>query len=241
MLKKIPFVDDGYFYESDESKFALSSTPEYLQGYFYIQDAASQISVKILNPKPSDVILDMAASPGGKTTQVAAAMQNKGIIVALDVKSDRIKNLKNNIERLGAKNIVVFNKDSRYASDLGVKFDKVLLDAPCSGNFCIDKDWFEKRELHDFNQKAFIQKSLLKEAVKVLKKKGELVYSTCSLEIEENENVIEWSINKLGVKLIDIDIDIGDDGLTKKTKYTKRLWPNKTLTQGFFVAKMIKQ
>ncbi len=237
-LQKVSWLKNAYFYLSD---FALASTPEYLQGYFYLQDAASQIPAMILDPKPGETVLDMAAAPGGKTTQLSMLMNNTGIIVALDVKTDRLTSLKNNIERMGCSNIIVYNKDANYASDLNMQFDKVLLDAPCSGNFCIDKDWFNKRKVEDFNEKAFIQQKLLRSGVRVLKKGGTLVYSTCSLEKEEDEKVIEWAVSNLDVELIDFKLDIGDAGLEETTSITRRLWPNKTMTQGFYVAKMIKE
>jgi tRNA (cytosine40_48-C5)-methyltransferase len=236
-LEKISWLKNAYFYTS---KFALSSTPEYLQGYYYLQDAASQIPAMVLDPKPGEIVLDMAAAPGGKTTQLSELMKNSGVIIALDVRNDRLSSLKNNIERMGCKNIIVYNKDANYANDLNIKFDKVLLDAPCSGNFCIDKDWFAKRRTEDFNEKAFIQRKLLKSGVSVLKNGGIIVYSTCSLEKEENEKVIEWAISNLGVELIEMTLDIGDSGLEDTVSMTRRLWPNKTMTQGFFVAKMIK-
>lgn len=195
----------------------------------------------ILDPKPGEKVLDMAAAPGGKTTQISAMMKNKGLVVALDVKRERIISLKNNIERMGCKNVVVYNKDALYADDLNMKFDKVLLDAPCSGNFCIDKDWFSKRNVDDFDQKAFIQKQLLKSGVRALKKDGIIVYSTCSLEKEENETVVEWALANLGVELIEVKLGVGDPGLTDSTSITRRLWPNKTMTQGFYVAKMAKE
>lgn len=236
-LEKVPWLKNAYFYKS---KFALSSTPEYLQGYYYLQDAASQIPVMVLDPKPGETVLDMAAAPGGKTTQMSQMMKNEGVIIALDIKSDRLKSLENNIERMGCKNIIVYNKDANYASDLNMKFDKVLLDAPCSGNFCIDSEWFSKRKIEDFNEKAFIQRKILQSGVRVLKTGGTIVYSTCSLEKEENEKVIDWAISTLGVELIEMKLDIGDAGLEETTSITRRLWPNKTMTQGFFVAKMMK-
>lgn len=237
-LEKIPYLDNAYFFEST---FSLASSPEYLFGYFYIQDAASQLSVKALDPKPGELVLDMCAAPGGKTTQISAMMENSGTVIALDVKTERINSLKNNLERLDCKNVLVYNKDAEYASDLGMKFDKILLDAPCSGNFCIDQDWFSKRKVSDFNEKAFIQKRLLQSGVRCLKPGGILVYSTCSLEKEENEDVIEWAMHELGVELIDLNLGIGEPGLSDTTNITRRLWPNKTSTQGFFVAKLLKE
>lgn len=236
-LEKIPYLQNAYFYES---KFALSSTPEYLQGYFYIQDAASQIPAMVLNPKPGELVLDMCAAPGGKTVQMCDMMKNTGTIIALDIKRERILSMNNNLERLGCKNVLVYNKNAQYCSDFNLKFDKVLLDAPCSGNFCIDNEWFKKRSLNDFNEKAFIQKQLIASGVRVLNEGGVLVYSTCSLEKEENEDVVEWAMHELGVELIELNLGVGSEGLTDGARITRRLWPNHTMTQGFFVAKLMK-
>ena len=139
-LEKIPFLKDGYWYESE---FSLGSTNEYLQGYYYLQEAASQLSVQVLNPKSGEYVLDMSAAPGGKTSQIASFMENKGLIVAADANVLRLDSLSNNLERLGVKIALIYKKDTRYIDDFGLKFDKILLDAPCSGNFAEDKDWFE--------------------------------------------------------------------------------------------------
>lgn len=237
-LTRIPFLDHGYFVESE---FSLGSSPEYLQGYYFIQEAASQIPVKVLDPKQEELVLDMAAAPGAKTTQIVQQMQNKGKIVALDIEFKRLHALKNNLERMGAKNCIAYQKDAKYAADLGVNFDKVLLDAPCSGNFAADKDWLVKRTIEGVKNKAKEQKKLIEAAINVLKKSGILVYSTCSLEPEENEEVVEFALDNFDIELEKIDIGIGNPGLTERTKLCRRLWPNKTGTQGFFVAKLRKR
>jgi 16S rRNA C967 or C1407 C5-methylase (RsmB/RsmF family) len=180
----------------------------------------------------------MAASPGGKTTQLSQIMQNKGIIVAVDNNAPRTQALKNNIERMGCKNILVYIKDANYISDFKIEFDKILLDAPCSGNFCTDKTWFDRRQTYDFIEMQREQQSIVKAAVNVLKKNGILVYSTCSLEPEENEQVVEFALN-LGLELIPINFPMGDKGLTKSTEGCLRIWP-KSGMQPFFVAKFRK-
>jgi NOL1/NOP2/sun family putative RNA methylase len=236
-LNKIPFLDHGYWAEAE---FSLSSTPEYLQGYFYIQEAASQLPVKVLKPEKNDLVLDMCAAPGSKTTQLAQYMQNQGRIIALDSNTSRLKPLKNNIERCGVKNCITYQKDAAHADDLDLKFDKVLLDAPCSGNFTTDPAWFDKRNIEDINSLARTQKSLLRAAIQVLKPSGILVYSTCSLEPEEDEEVIEWALDNLPIKLAPTGLKIGDTGITEKTALCTRFWPEKTHTQGFFIAKIVK-
>jgi NOL1/NOP2/sun family putative RNA methylase len=234
-LTKISFTDFGYYVEAE---FSLSSTPEYLQGYYYIQEAASQLPAQVLDVKPGETVLDMCAAPGSKTTQLAQYMQNKGCIVALDSNISRLAALKNNIERCGVKNCLVYHKDSCFVSDINKKFDRILLDAPCSGNFTTDPGWFDKRTIEGIISLTKNQKSLLRAAVSVLKPGGTIVYSTCSLEPEENEEVIEWALSNLPIKLLPISLKIGDSGLTEKTTLCKRFWPEKTGTQGFFIAKL---
>lgn len=234
-LNKIPFTDNGYWAEAD---FSLSSTPEYLQGYYYIQEAASQLPVQALNPEKDDLVLDMCAAPGSKTTQLAQMMQNKGKIIALDSSTSRLKALKNNLERCGVKNCLVYQKDAAHAADLGLKFDKVLLDTPCSGNFTTDPAWFDKRDIEGIKSIAKTQKSLLRAAIQSLKPSGAVVYSTCSLEPEEDEEVIGWALDNLSIKLAPTGLKIGEKGITEETALCTRFWPEKTHTQGFFMAKI---
>ena len=246
LLEKIPFVVDAYWYISD---FSLGATPEYLQGYYYLQETASLLPALLLDPKDNDVVLDMAAAPGSKTTQLAQMMHDKGTIIALDTEHLRLASLRNNVERLGITSVTAYKKDARFADDITKECDKVLLDAPCSGNFCIESDFFMKRTVADFKQKARLQRELLKSAYKVLKQGGVLVYSTCSLEPEENELVVEWFINQYkDMSLEKITLPIGEPALTKvfdqeldpSLKNAWRLWPHKTNTQGFFIAKLKK-
>jgi NOL1/NOP2/sun family putative RNA methylase len=234
-IKKIPFTDHGYWADAD---FALSSTPEYLKGYYYIQEAASQLPAKALSPKKGESVLDMCAAPGSKTTQLAQYMLNQGNIIAIDSNAKRLSALKNNLERCGVKNCITYHKDAIYADDLGQRFDKVLLDAPCSGNFTTDPGWFEKRSVEDIKAKAKTQKSLLRAAIQVLSPSGTLVYSTCSLEPEEDEQVIEWALANLPIRLASTGLEMGDSGITAKTRLCRRFWPEKTGTQGFFIAQI---
>ncbi len=247
ILEKADFLECGYFCRSE---FSLGATPEYLQGLYYLQEAASQIPVQLLDPKPGEEVLDMSAAPGSKTTQIAQKMDNKGIIVALDNKPYRLKALANNLERMGAKNCAAYKKDARFAFDLGKKFDKILLDAECSGNFAAEKSFFDRTTLQTIKMNAKIQKELLRAAVKCLRENGILVYSTCSLEPEENEMVIDWLLSKYKhLRLEKIDFSIGDSGITNpfgqqlntEVSGCLRLWPHKTNTQGFFVAKIVAE
>jgi NOL1/NOP2/sun family putative RNA methylase len=243
-LKKIPYTKHGYFYDA---KFSLGATPEYLMGYYYLQESASQLPIQVLEPKPGELVLDMCASPGSKTTQMAQWMENKGKIIALDTENNRLMALKNNLERCGIINTIIFKKDARFVSDFKLEFDKILLDAPCSGNYAIEDKFFQTKNIQGIMERSRIQKELLRAAEKVLKKDGVLVYSTCSLEPEENEMNIDWLISKYkNLKLEETGLEIGEPGMTeifgKKLKpelnKTRRFWPEKTGTEGFYVAKI---
>jgi NOL1/NOP2/sun family putative RNA methylase len=246
-LTKISFLQNGYYHESI---YAVGAMPEYLQGYYYLQEAASQLPAEVLAPEENDLVLDMCAAPGSKTTQLAMLMNNKGRIIALELNNPRLPSLQNNLERCGVTNVIVYKKDARYADDLKLVFDKILLDAPCSGNFANDEKWLEERKVENLKLISKTQKQLLEAAINVLKPNGVLVYSTCSLEPEENELVINWLLEKnSNIKLEEIDKNIGDHGLTNvfgrelnpEIAKCKRLWPHKTGTQGFFIAKIRKK
>lgn len=243
-LNKILFLKYGYV---AEAKFSIGSTQEYLQGHYYIQQRASQMPVQVLDPRPGELVIDMCASPGGKTTQMAQWMQNKGQIIALDV-GRRIGKMCQNIERMGAQNVIVYKRDARFF-ELEGGADRILLDAPCSGNFVIEKDWYQKRMPEDIKASARMQKELLAAGIDNLKKGGVLVYSTCSLEPEENEMMIDWALSEFGISLEKIELDIGDGGLVEiegkklnaEIRKCKRFWPHKTGMQGFFIAKIRKK
>ncbi len=237
-IQKITYLDFGYTYSAP---YSLASSIQYLSGQIYIQESASQIPAQILKPTQKDRVLDICASPGSKTTQLAQLMKNKGVLVANDVEKKRIEKLCVNIERSHITNTIITQFDARDIAKIDMTFDKILVDAPCSGNFILEDDWFEKRNIEDIQKMSQLQKEILESAFSVLKKGGTLVYSTCSLEIEENEHVVEHILSKENVELLDIDISIGSEGLTAVTKKCKRLWPTETKTQGFFIAHFIKK
>lgn len=243
IVKKVPFLEHAYFYYSN---FSLGSTPEFLSGQIYIQDVASMLPAVLLNPSKRDRVLDMCASPGSKTTQLSQLMSNRGLVVAVEKNPARLSRLKLNLERQSCTNVIVYNKDVlNFKSEF--LFDKILLDAPCSGNYTQDKDWFDKRTLAGIIENSKYQRKLIKKAFNLLKPKGTLIYSTCSLEPEEDELVVDYAL-KLGFKLNPISIPLGSEGLVefnglefdKSLKLARRLWPFKDRTQGFFIAKLVK-
>jgi len=240
-LEKVSFLETGYWVGT--SRVSAGATAEYLLGLYSIQEAAAQIPVTLFTDPRRKTVLDACAAPGGKTVQLADLMVNTGAIVALDVNRRRLAALSNHLERCHISNTIVYCSDARQASSLNLKFDRILLDVPCSGNFASDRAWFERRTLSDVERNSKVQREILKEAAKCVAAKGEIVYSTCSLEPEEDELNIDWAVKNLNLRTEEINCP-GDEGLTKvfgqkldaSIRRCRRIWPGDT--QGFFVCKL---
>jgi len=240
-LERISFLDHGYWV--CESKFSVGATSEYLLGLYSIQEAAAQIPVTLFTEPEDKTILDACAAPGGKTVQLADSMHNTGAIIALDIRKQRLTALTNQLERCRVKNTVVYFLDARQVSELKASFDRILLDMPCSGNFAADKNWFKRRTINDVKRNAALQREIMTETVKVLNDNGEIVYSTCSLEPEENELNIDWAVRNLSLQVEEINCH-GQEALTNvfgkylhsSIEKCRRIWPGQT--QGFFVCKL---
>jgi len=242
-LKETPIQD---VFAIEKSSFPVGATTEYLLGYYYIQDLSSCIAVEALDVRENQIILDMASAPGGKTTFVAQKMKNSGCIVAIDINSARINSLKFNIARCGVMNCCIYRMDSSHVTALNMKFDRVLLDAPCSceGVIMRDKSRKTSHTAHDIEHCVLDQMRLIEAAVKVVRPGGLLVYSTCSFAPEENENIINSLLGRFDIKIE--PIGYGINGLTKfgETKFhdaiknTKRLYPHIHNTLGFYIAKV---
>jgi NOL1/NOP2/sun family putative RNA methylase len=247
-LEEVPWYENAFFVETEGS---LAKTNEFFLGYYYIQDAASLVPVIILNPRPGEIVLDACASPGSKTTFIAELMKNEGLIIANDVTPKRIKALSFNLQKIGATNVVVTMMDARNIKRLGIKFDKILLDVPCSssGTFISSFRVLQFWSQHVVERLSKLQKQLLKAAVEVLKEEGVLVYSTCSLDPEENEENLEYAVKKLGLKPEPIEVRglkyrRGLEAYGKRrfeySKFAIRFYPFDNLTEGFFVCKLRK-
>ncbi len=240
-LEKVPFLDAGYWII--KSKVSPGATAEYLLGYYSMQEAAAQIPTTLFTNLKTKQVLDACAAPGGKTVQLADLMGNSGTVAALDVNKQRLAALANHLERCHISNTAVYNMDARQASTLNLKFDRILLDVPCSGNFASDPEWFRRRTLKDVELNAAVQREILAEAVNCLADNGEIVYSTCSLEPEENELNIDWAIKNLRLRTEEVEA-AGINGLTEvfgrkldaQVSRCKRVWPSDT--QGFFACKL---
>ncbi|KAI0884770.1 cytosine-5--methyltransferase NCL1 [Annulohypoxylon maeteangense] len=238
-----------------ESNVPLGATPEYLAGHYILQAASSFLPVMALAPQEGERALDMAAAPGGKTTHMAAMMKNTGCIFANDPSKARAKGLIGNIHRLGARNVIVCNYDAREFPRVMGGFDRVLLDAPCSGTGVIAKDPSVKtnKDEKDFMILPHTQKQLLLAAIDSVnhasKTGGYLVYSTCSVTVEENEQVVNYALSKRpNVKLVTTDLPFGKEGFTSymgkkfdpSLRLTRRYYPHTYNVDGFFVAKFQK-
>ena len=232
----------------------LGATPEYLAGHYILQGASSLLPVMALAPQVNERVLDMASAPGGKTTHIAAIMNNTGMVLANDANKDRCKAVVGNCHRLGITNTVICNYDGRKLPKIMAGFDRVLLDAPCSGTGVISKDESAKlsKDEQDIHLCSHLQKELILAAVDCLDHKsktgGYLVYSTCSVLPEENENVVDYVLRKRHVKLVPTGLDFGVEGFTKyrEKRYhpsmnlCRRYYPHTHNMDGFFVAKIKK-
>jgi len=249
-LTQIPWCKEGFFIEHRKGERRdIGNLIEHNLGYFYVQEAASMIPPVILDAKPDEIILDICSAPGSKTTQLAAMMQNKGVLVSNDSDYKRMAPLSFNIQRTGATNTLVTLMEGRFFK---MPFDKILLDAPCSGTGTIRKSLKTLKMWNPNMVKriAGTQRQLIDVAFNCLKPNGTLVYSTCTLEPEENEAIINFLLNKYeNAKLEKIELNIKHGPTVKEfngQQYSKeiekclRIWPQDNDTCGFFVAKINK-
>ncbi|MCL2173394.1 MAG: RsmB/NOP family class I SAM-dependent RNA methyltransferase [Candidatus Bathyarchaeota archaeon] len=242
-LETIDFLSSGFWVCN--SKVSAGATAEYLLGLYSIQEAAAQIPVSLFSNLRGKRVLDASAAPGGKTVQLANAMDNTGSIVALDINKQRLAALTNHLERCHVTNTIVYQLDARNSPKLGLKFDCILVDAPCSGNFASDNNWFQNRTQTDIERNARLQREILMKTAECLTDNGEIIYSTCSLEPEENELNINWAIQKLNIQPVKITCP-GTSGLTNvfgkqldpSITHSRRFWPN--TTQGFYICKLAR-
>jgi len=209
------------------------------KGYVYDQSLPAILTSIILHPENDDFIIDMCAAPGGKTTHIAQLLKNKGQILAIDRSNKKIETIKNNLKRLDVKNVELLKMDSTKLE--GYEADKILIDPPCSALGFRPKlaDFTTKQDVLNFSR---FQRQFINASMKNIKSKGYIVYSTCTLTLEENEWNIEYIIKKFGCKLVKQSIFIGHPGIkiTKEDnmELCQRFSPVDHLTPGFFIAKL---
>lgn len=233
---KVPWYSDAYVIDDDK----IRNLNIYKEGKIYIQSLSSMIPVLILNPNLNDHILDMTAAPGSKTTQIASLTNNMATITACEKNKIRKERLIYNLNIQGAKRVTVLNEDSRNIDDY-FRFNKILLDAPCSGSGTVQINNLKNSQHFDqqtLDKICKTQYELLKKAVKLINKCDEIIYSTCSILKEENENIIAKILNEENLELVPIKFD--EIPLLKTTlDGVICICPNEDF-EGFFVAKLIK-
>lgn len=215
----------------------------YKNGKIYLQSLSSMLPPIILEPKEGTDILDMAAAPGGKTTQIAALTNNKAHITACEKNKIRVERLKYNVDKQGATCVFIMPKDSRFIDDF-FSFDQILLDAPCSGSGTLDyndanvEKYFTEQLI---KRSSKTQKTLLSKAIKLLKPGHEMVYSTCSILDCENEDVVASVIKNGNIEIVPINFEGMEELPILPTKISGTLCVKPTeLYEGFFVAKIRK-
>ena len=266
-LKPIPWCKEGFWVQGPMTEYKkdnkieernrrdVGNLLEHHLGQIYVQEAASMIPPLVLKPKPGELVLDMCAAPGSKTTQMAAMMNNQGLLVANDVSGERLQALGINLQRCGTTNtIIALGTGYRFKEG---NFDRILVDAPCSATGTIMRSiktikmWNPKIVKHLCN----IQKKLLETAWQNLKSGGTIVYSTCTLEPEEDEGVISWFLDKYpeaklqeikekdlpGLKRSPAVLEFGKEKFNPEVKKCLRIWPQDNGTEGFFVTLLRKK
>jgi len=230
----------------------IGKTLEHALGKYYIQSLSSMIPPLVLNPNENDFTLDLCAAPGSKTTELADLMNNKGVLVANEISVDRVKMLVHNLDRMSFVNTgVITSKGELLHQYFANYFDKILVDAPCSALGVIQKknevsNWWNLDRVENISA---VQVSLLVSAIKMAKVGAEIVYSTCTLTLEENEFVINKVLEKYPLEVLDFEIPLksnsgftnfGDKKLNPNLEKAKRILPWENDSEGFFIIKLKK-
>ena len=233
VLEEHPFLKDSFIVRNPES---IIDTNEFKEGKFIIQDGSCSLCAEVLEPVENSIVLDICAAPGSKSCNIQEITNNQSIIDGNDINENKIYRIKENVNKCGVENVQYMNFDATILQeDLINKFDRILVDAPCTATGVINKNPEIKlfRTKKDVEDLVGIQRKILENCEKYLKKGGILVYSTCSLLKEENEENVDYIENKLNLKREDIDF-YGD-----KNEFIK-LMPFQKGTQGFFISKFVK-
>lgn len=246
-LTPVPWCDEGFWITREDESLPLGSVAEHLSGLFYIQEASSMLPVTALFDAVSnaETVMDMAAAPGSKTTQIAARMNNHGVILANEFSSSRVKVLHANISRCGVSNTALTHFDARvFGPALPEMFDAILLDAPCSGEGVIrkDADAMKNWSLESTAEIAATQRDLIDSAFHALKPGGTLVYSTCTLNQIENQQVIAWLLERYpdAVEITPLNDLFAGAAQAATVEGYLHVFPHLFDSEGFFVARLRK-
>jgi NOL1/NOP2/sun family putative RNA methylase len=245
--EEVAWCSNGYYYEETDRP---AKDPYYMAGCYYIQEPSAMTPGVAVDAKPGEKIIDLCAAPGGKSTQIASAMNQVGVLVSNDISPSRVKNLHKNLQLSGVRNAIVLSENpNKIASAWPGYFDKVLVDAPCSGEGMFRKDpkLIHSWEENGPNNFVPIQQEILKAAALLLKEGGEIIYSTCTYNHEENEKMIQWFLDQHpGYEVVKIHgLDTLEDGFVidqgnGSLRNTKRAWPHLVNGEGHFIAKLKK-
>ncbi len=249
-LEEVPWLTDGY--HANFNGASPGALLEHMLGFYYIQGVPSMTTVIALDPQQGDTVLDLAAAPGGKTTHIAQMMQNTGMIVAVEQDRQRMSSLQSNIIRCGATNTMVLRRDAKKLDNLPFEPNRILLDAPCSGEGLIPLDPSRKtsKTMADIRFCATREDDMLEAAVNVLSEGGTIVYSTCSIAPEENEYIVDDILKRHPeMEVVQIPTEFGSPGysepygikLNESLKLARRFLPHLHGTEGFFICKMMKK
>lgn len=234
-----PIVENGYLYDEN---YHPGRSAYFLAGLYYIQEPSAMLVADALPIEPDDFVLDMCAAPGGKSCEIASRLTGEGILIANDIEASRARILSENIERFGLDNTIVTNVDPmRFTKQFQEAFDKIVLDAPCSGEGMFRKleqaidTWSEEKVL----ECAHIQKNLLKGAYDMLKQGGMVIYSTCTYSYEENEAMVHYAVDELGFELLPLN---KSNGLCPGVDLDEvvRCYPHHYRGEGHFIALLKK-
>ena len=254
-FKEIPWVKEGFYFEEEKGVLttpslsniekikSISKNPYYFAGLYYIQEPSAMTPAMVAGIKPGDKVLDLCAAPGGKSTQAASYLQGEGLLVSNDFSASRVKALQKNIEVSGIDNVLITNEDPKNLSKVYIEyFDKIIVDAPCSGEGMFRRDSAVFRAYLGRGPEFFtgLQVSILNEAAKMLKPGGTLVYSTCTYsKVEDEGSLSEFLENHPDFKIDKIKPDFGFEE-SKILPGTIRLFPHKIKGEGHFVARLKK-
>lgn len=247
IVGRVPWCKEGFYFSTDN----FGKIPEHQLGIIFSQEAASMIPPILMELKPGMKVLDMAAAPGAKATQIAQYMENYGCLIANDVKFDRINVLISNLQKCGVLIATVTMKDGRYFKKFENFFDSILLDAPCSNLGMIRKSYkyakiWSIKEVYSLSK---LQKDLISAAIRAVKSKGVVVYSTCTLDPLENEEVVDFALRNFNVKIEKIDlplkktepiVEFENKRYSEEVKKCLRIHPQDNDSEAFFVAKLRK-
>lgn len=249
-LEPVPWCPNGFYYDEDVQP---AKHPYYFAGLYYIQEPSAMTPASVLPIEPGDRVLDICAAPGGKSTELAARLQGTGLLVSNDISHSRAKALLKNLELFGIPNMLVLSEPSNIIAErFEGFFDKILIDAPCSGEgmFRKSNSMIKAWEKNGVELFVNLQQSILREMVTCLRPGGSLVYSTCTFSPEENEQAMDYLLElapELELQELPMyeGFDTGHPEWSRtgkeEMKHCRRLWPHRVKGEGHFVALLKKQ